>query len=276
MSLSPDVDDGLAYWETQPPSLDGVLGGFGSGSLPRIDSLGSRLFLLNLYPELSIVPSAIRPLNPPTPRRTRALDVGAGIGRVTADVLLHLVSDVVLLEPVDNFIQEALARGRASTAAKAPRPWRGLADASKSVTFLRGTLQDFDPARPHHAEILDRVGYAPPVTDALSGFDVIWCQWCLGHLSDPDLAAFLRRSHAALRDKEKGRSLIVVKENLCSDNEDGSPCVVFDEEDSSLTRSVMAFHLTLAWKRVFEQAGLKLVHEQVQEGLPEGLYVVKM
>jgi len=270
--MDPDVEDGLDYWKTQPASLDGVLGGFGSGSLPRIDSLGSRLFLLNLIPELSTVPSALRPLNPLT-RRTRALDVGAGIGRVTADVLLHLVSDVVLLEPVDNFIQEALARGRASVSPPTPptpgqHPWRGIADNSKSVTFLRGTLQDFDPARPHHATTLDRVGYTPTQTDAVNGFDVVWCQWCLGHLSDPDLAAFLRRSRAALR--EPGRSIIVVKENLCSDEPDGSACIVFDEQDSSLTRS------DRAWKNVFEEAGLKLVNEQVQEGLPDGLYVVKM
>ncbi|KAJ6630860.1 alpha-N-methyltransferase NTM1 [Mycena sp. CBHHK59/15] len=272
--MDPDVKDGLEYWKTQPASLDGVLGGFGSGTLPRIDSLGSRLFLLNLLPELSTVPSAIRPLSPPPPRRTRSLDVGAGIGRVTADVLLHLFADVVLLEPVDNFIQEALARGRASSAAapqeRGQHPWKGIADGSKSVTFLRGTLQDFDPAAPHRADTLDRVGYAPPTTDAVSGFDVVWCQWCLGHLSDTDLAAFLRRSRAALREPKKGRSLIVVKENLCSDDADGAPRIVFDEEDSSLTRSDMA------WKRVFEQAGLSLVREQVQEGLPEGLYVVKM
>ncbi|KAJ7046844.1 DUF858-domain-containing protein [Mycena alexandri] len=270
--MDPDVEDGLEYWETQPASLNGVLGGYGSGSLPRIDSLGSRLFLLNLLPELSTVPSALRPLNPPT-RRTRALDVGAGIGRVTADVLLHLISDVVLLEPVDNFIQEALSRGRASATPPADlqrgqHPWRGIGEQTKSVTFLRGTLQDFDPARPHHATMLDRVGYNPTVTDALSGFDVVWCQWCLGHLSDPDLVAFFKRSHAALR--EKGRSVIVVKENLCNDEPDGTACVVFDEQDSSLTRS------DRAWKDVFEEAGLKLVNEQVQEGLPAGLYVVKM
>jgi protein N-terminal methyltransferase len=32
----------------------------------------------------------------------------------------------------------------------------------------------------------------------------------------------------------------------------------------------------MAWKTLFNEAGLMLVREQVQDGLPEGLYVVKM
>lgn len=32
----------------------------------------------------------------------------------------------------------------------------------------------------------------------------------------------------------------------------------------------------MAWKKVFKEADLRLVREQVQEGLPEGLFVVKM
>ena len=157
----------------------------------------------------------------------------------------------MLLEPVDSFVQEALARGQASASLAVPgrgqHPWKGIADQTKSVTILQGTLQDFDPMTPHRANFLGRVGYQPkqPIDDIGMGFDVIWCQWCLGHLSDSDLVAFLRRSHAALRDKEKGRSLIVVKENICQDSQDGSPCTVFDEEDSSLTRSVWILILTL-------------------------------
>ncbi|KAF7294886.1 Alpha N-terminal protein methyltransferase 1 [Mycena indigotica] len=265
-----DVEAGLDYWNQQPASNDGVLGGFGTGTLPRVESLGSRLFLLHLLPELSTVPSAFRPLNPPPSRRTRALDVGAGIGRVTGDVLLHLFSDVVLLEPAEHFIRAAIDRGRASQSPtpNEPHPWKGIAEGSKSVTFLQGTLQDFDPARPHHANMLERVGYAPEKTDAVSGFDVIWCQWCLGHLDTDDLVAFFRRSHAALR--EKDRSLIVVKENLCSDAPDGSAVTILDDQDSSLTRS------DRAWKDAFEAADLTLVEERVQDGLPEGLYQVKM
>ncbi|KAJ7063362.1 methyltransferase domain-containing protein [Mycena amicta] len=268
MSSVDVVEAGLEYWSQQPATNDGVLGGFGAGSLPRIESLGSRLFLLHLLPELSTVPSAFQPINPPPKsRRTRALDVGAGIGRVTATVLLHLFSDVVLLEPAEHFIRAAIARARASESAT-PHSWKGIADGSKSVTFLRGTLQEFDPARAHHADMLDRIGYCPDQTDAVSGFDVIWCQWCLGHLNADDLVAFFRRSRAALR--EKDRSLIVVKENLCPDEPDGSAYAIFDDQDSSLTRS------DRAWKDAFEAAGLSLVKEQVQEGLEPGLYVVKM
>ncbi|KAH7914682.1 alpha-N-methyltransferase NTM1 [Hygrophoropsis aurantiaca] len=270
----PDLEDGIGYWETQPASLDGVLGGFGSGSLPRVDALGSRQFLLNLLPELSTVPSALRPLETNKPTRNRALDVGAGIGRVTADVLLHLTSDVVLLEPVEGFINEALACGEASANLVVSADengyktgWKGISDKSKSVTFLQGPLQSFDPSQPTEStKLLGRIGFSPTEDQAESGFDVIWCQWCLGHLSDIDLVAFLKRSRNALGGP---KSLIVVKENLCSEHGD-EPRTVFDEQDSSLTRSDKAF------KKLFKDAGLSVVREQIQHGLPEGLYPVKM
>lgn len=167
------------------------------------------------------------------------MDVGAGVGRVTCDVLLHLVSDVVLLEPVSQFIQEALQRCRSSAAdpaLPANIAWKGIANKTKSVTFIQGTLQAFDAAKPliSGGTRLDRVGFQPSEDDLESGFDVVWCQWCLGHLSDPDLVEFFRKSRLALR--ESPRSLIVVKENVCSNHSDGSARSSFDEEDSSLTR----------------------------------------
>lgn len=203
-------------------------------SLPRIDALGSRLFLLNHLPELSTVSSSLKPLHPPPKeRRTRALDVGAGVGRVTADVLLYLVDDVLLLEPVAPFINEAVHR------AKNPDPklknWQGLADKTTSVTFVQGPLQAFDPSHPSNTsdvKLLERVGYQGD--DLESGFDVIWCQWCLGHLSDEQLVAFFKRARASLRNP--ARSLMVVKENVCRDTEDNQPRISYDDEDSSLTR----------------------------------------
>ncbi|KAH9043097.1 AdoMet dependent proline di-methyltransferase-domain-containing protein [Lactarius pseudohatsudake] len=274
----PILQDGLIYWEKQSATYNGVLGGYGSGSLPRVESLGSRKFLLYLFPELSIVPSPARPLKPAPARRFRALDVGAGIGRVTSDTLLHLVSDVVLLEPVESLIQTAISRGRASAAPRSSnenklplqkQKWKGIADGSKSVTFLQGTLQACDPANPTKtATFLGRVGYTPPVPDDDSGFDVVWCQWCLTYMNDADLIAFLKRSQAALR--KDGPGVIVIKENVCRDGEGSVPAIEFDEEDSSVTRS------DLHWKKIFREAGLSILREQVQLGLPKGLFTVKM
>ncbi|KAF5373553.1 hypothetical protein D9758_000594 [Tetrapyrgos nigripes] len=268
----PVVQDGIEYWNSQAASVDGVLGGFGTGSLPRVESLGSRLFLLNLYPELCKVSSAIKPLDTSPPARPyRALDVGAGVGRVTSDVLLHLVDHVLLLEPVTQFIQKAF-----TTADN----WPSLATKSKSVTFVQGVLQAFQPSTPlkplpdvaePSMTLLGRKGTPDEqLSDINSGFDIVWSQWCLGHLDEPDLVAFLQRSKSALRNPEQGKSLIVVKENLCSNAEDGGPRIVFDDSDSSYTRSDMA------WKAAFKRAGLRLIREQIQEGLPEGLYPVKM
>ena len=182
---------------------------------------------------------------------------------MTSTVLLPLVEDVVLVEPTPSFINEAI---------KLSSTWRGIADASKSVTFLQGTLQDYDPRlpipRPSSTETLTppntadvpsthasgkvlnmgRVGYngQPSSSEDLSiageeGFDVIWCQWCLGHLSDTELVTFFKACKGALRpqiDEEdvRTRSLIIVKENVCFDKEDGSPKTDFDERDSSVTR----------------------------------------
>lgn len=195
---------------------------------------------------------------------------------------------------MDSFIQEAYAAGSASASEAGPPPpaprWKGIKDGKKSVTFLQGTLQEFDPLKSlAAAKLIGRVGYHPPLhfpSDIDDKLDVAWCQWCLGHLSDLDLVAFLKRCHAALR--IGGRSLIVVKENLCRDSEDGGPRTVFDKQDSSLTRYAGAsvgvclsndiwwFRSDLAWKKIFQTAGLKLIKEQIQDGLPEGLYDVKM
>ena len=119
--------------------------------------------------------------------------------------------------------------------------WKGISDKSTSVTFLQAGLQQFDPAHPEqNTKFIGRLGYEGPTEEV---FDVIWCQWCLGHLSDEELVAFLRKAQKALRPKTEG--FIIVKENLCSDGPDKSPRTVYDEEDSSLTRYVVTLLLGL-------------------------------
>ncbi|BEJ12456.1 hypothetical protein CspHIS471_0209160 [Cutaneotrichosporon sp. HIS471] len=296
----PDFAKGVKYWDAIEASVDGVLGGFGNGPVPHIDQLSSRLFILSLLPQLATFANPLTP-EPPArpPYRLTALDVGAGIGRVTNTVLLPLFDDVVLAEPVVHFIGEAhraansgewreLPRlsGRVRDEAEAKEVARRTAEWKRSrgkrVWFVQAGLQTLDPAFPARGNATEGL-----VGEALEGegvfgegetaveYDVVWCQWCLGHMSHGDLVAFLRRAKNALRAQsidmgdEYAAPIIVVKENCCEDGPDGRASEFLDEEDSSLTRS------NGKWLEVFHEAGLQVVKEEVQQGLPDELFVVK-
>ena len=124
--------------------------------------------LLSLLPCLSTFQNPLTPATPSPPaHRLTALDVGAGIGRVTRNVLIPLFDDVVLLEPVDKFVKEAWRSARDGE-------WRDLPKSSntsqeigkkehdegktrkdnfskgrgKRVWFLKRGLQGCDPRYP--------------------------------------------------------------------------------------------------------------------------------
>jgi protein N-terminal methyltransferase len=59
-------------------------------------------------------------------------------------------------------------------------------------------------------------------------YDLVWNQWCVGHLTDEQLVQYLERCKAVLR-PESG--VIVIKENLSTSGAD-----TFDDLDSSVTR----------------------------------------
>lgn len=58
-------------------------------------------------------------------------------------------------------------------------------------------------------------------------YDLVWNQWCLGHLTDAQLVEYLKMCGKAI----KPGGWIVVKENLSTTDEDQ-----FDEIDKSVTR----------------------------------------
>lgn len=60
-------------------------------------------------------------------------------------------------------------------------------------------------------------------------YDLVWTQWCVGHLTDDQLVEYLKRCAGTLAPD----GVIVVKENLTTSGVD-----IFDENDSSVTRSV--------------------------------------
>jgi protein N-terminal methyltransferase len=93
-------------------------------------------------------------------------------------------------------------------------------------------------------------------------YDVIWCQWVLSHLSNEDLVGFLRSCAQAL---PQGSGVIVLKENIALEDDD-----VFDENDSSVTRSLPSFY------HIFSAAELEIVAQDVQKDWPKELFPIRM
>lgn len=136
---------------------------------------------------------------------------------------------MVLVEPAEHFITKAILESPT---------WQGIQDSTKSVTFVRSPLQSFDLSTIPGGH---RVGRPADASSPETGFDVIWCQWCLGHLTDDDLVEFFKRSKAELRGPEDPKrpqdaGVIVVKENTTEDEEGGGPVTVYADDDSSVTR----------------------------------------
>ncbi|BFZ63135.1 hypothetical protein YB2330_004255 [Saitoella coloradoensis] len=175
------------YWNAVPPTVNGMLGGFGSGKVPRVDIQASIAFLSKLKQRL-----------PPRSNSAEnnslfvSADCGAGIGRVTKGLLAKYSDHVDLIEPIENFAEEA----RSGALLQEER------DAGK-VTVIQKGLEEWTPEE--------------------GKYSLIWAQWCLGHLEDDDLVAFFKRCQKGLREG----GLICVKENITmgqnvKDEEDSS------------------------------------------------------
>ncbi|KAJ4247109.1 hypothetical protein NW762_013247 [Fusarium torreyae] len=149
-------------------------------------------------------------------RVPKILEGGAGIGRVTEGLLLKLADQVDVIEPLVKFTNELKGK-----------PGVG--------NIFNVGLEDWQP------------------TEGVI-YDLIWIQWCVGHLKDNELVEFLERCKIAL---EKEHGLIFLKENLSIWGEDK-----FDEVDGSVTREDEKF------QQLFKRAGLRLVKSDLQRGFP--------
>ncbi|KAK9267350.1 hypothetical protein L1049_009774 [Liquidambar formosana] len=213
---------GVGYWEGVEASVDGVLGGY--GQVNEADVKGSEAFLNTLLSE--------RFVNAGRNQHLVALDCGSGIGRVTKNLLIRYFNEVDLLEPVSHFLDTA--RGNL-----APENLM-VSDRHKATNFFCLPLQEFTP-------------------DA-GRYDVIWIQWCIGHLADDDFVSFFKRAKIGL----KPGGFFVLKENIARTG------FVLDKEDRSITRSDLYF------KELFGRCGLHLYKSKDQRGFPEGLFAVKI
>lgn len=202
------------YWSRIDPTIDGMLGGL--SQIDTTDVNGSSRFLNELFKMK------------PSPGATRVLDCGAGIGRVTKNLLINYFKTVDLVEQDENFVRKAHdylnPNGQLS---------------GKIGTIHNVGLQDFTPT--------------------VETYDVIWCQWVLGHLTDADLGAFFKRCITGLTKN----GCIVIKENFTSTDDF---CV--DETDSSVTRSLRVT------KAILESSNLRIIKICKQENFIQGLFPV--
>ncbi|KAK4185175.1 hypothetical protein QBC35DRAFT_454532 [Podospora australis] len=206
-------DDGLKYWESIDADVNGMLGGF--PHISRVDLQGSRNFLAKLG-----IGS-----KPGKRVAARALEGGAGIGRITQGLLLDgIAKEVDVIEPIAKF-----------TASLQGKP--GV------KTIHNMGLEEWQPTED-------------------TKYDLIWIQWCVGHLTDEQLVQFLKRCTSALNPD----GVIVVKENNSTMGGDD-----FDALDSSVTREDISF------RNLFKEAGLRLVQVELQKGFQNtGLLPVRM
>jgi len=162
----------------------------------------------------------------------RALELGAGIGRVTKGVLRHHCKEIHLVEMMKNYLAKA----------KKTLPRSGC-----RYHFHCSPAQKFSIV-PNH-------------------FDFIWCQWLLMYLTDADSLALLKRAKKGL---VKG-GIMVVKENTvkpgkkCFDNDkDESWTPGSGDGPVSCARSRKHY------EHLFKRAGWHIRTKKLQEGI-EGI-----
>ena len=148
-----------AHWASKEPVLLSVLGGFEKSHLPDVKCSCELLNGLILTKQL-------KPGN--------ALDLAAGIGRVTEFVLCNFFKEIDLVEKDKKFIDKCKVK---------------FSSNDKIKKIYMESLENFKFERK---------------------YDLIWMQWCLENLEDEDLDPFLKKCFDNLNED----GIIIVKENL--------------------------------------------------------------
>mmetsp|Transcript_579 Transcript_579/g.1956 ORF Transcript_579/g.1956 Transcript_579/m.1956 type:complete len:267 (+) Transcript_579:108-908(+) len=147
------------YWKTQEATVDGMLGGH--GNLSNLDIETSTSFLKSL-PDMDFCGAA--------------LDVGAGIGRVSKNLLLPLFRCVDMLEADANYLKQSETY---------------VAD-ERLEKRICCPMEDFMPEK--------------------GRYSVIWIQWCIIYLTDGDFGKFVRACAEAVAPG----GYVCIKDNVCS------------------------------------------------------------
>ena len=148
----------VEYWDAQPATDDGVLGGH-ADAVSVADVQQSEAFLRKVLGPGKLEAGAAA--GGGKQAALTAADCGAGVGRVSKDLLLRFFAAVDLVEPSAHLLDAARSRLAAAVAADGGRL------AGKPRAFVQSGLQAWKPA---------------PGT-----YDVVWVQWALLYLTDGEM-----------------------------------------------------------------------------------------
>jgi protein N-terminal methyltransferase len=247
----------IAYWKEISADDNGMLGGYPQVS--TVDIRFSRNFLRKLRSSRPTRSARVGGSNSETPDWgfQNCLEAGAGIGRVTLNLLSTICTTIDIIEPIAKFTAGLTAdesplvkSGQLRHVYNMPlQQWSSTAQPSFSNTLatFRPTKNQISAHNSDHSK-----------SQHAQQYDLIFNQWCLTYLSTSDIIRYLRSLVPLLAED----GWIIVKENI-STAADGAD--IFWDEDSSVTRSDKNF------RAAFEAAGLRLVRTQMQTGYPEGL-----
>lgn len=238
----------LEYWNTIPPTVNGMLGGF--PQISRIDLRGSASFLAKIRRLIRIEDQqevdtthtsaggeAEQLGQRKSKKLKRGVDCGAGIGRVTEGLLRNVCETVDVVEPVGKFAeviqQSALVRHKTTRKTDETAINSTEAPEGQGCEGEEGVIENI--------YITGLQSWLPQ-----QKYDLIWNQWCVGHLTDSQLTTYLQRAANALTPS----GIMVLKENNSTDPEGKD---IYDEMDSSVTRTDGTF------RKIFRAAGLNLI-----------------
>ncbi|KRW98924.1 hypothetical protein PPERSA_09449 [Pseudocohnilembus persalinus] len=146
------------YWENVESTVNGVLGGFDQLNEPDVKH--SNKFLQELKQKLQY-------------NNTRAIDMGAGIGRITKELLTKHFQTVDIVDQCKKYVDEA------------------------KNNYLKGF------------NIGHFIAQGLQEVDMPEKYDCIWVQWVSHHLTDTDFVTFLNKCKNSLNPN----GFIVIKEN---------------------------------------------------------------
>jgi protein N-terminal methyltransferase len=125
--------------------------------------------------------------------------------------------------------------------------------------FLAAARNVLPPARVRALHECPLQRFVPPEG---SLYAAVWVQWVLIFLTDDDLVSFLSRCARALQPG----GWVIVKESVARE----ANGFYVDRSDASITRTDRHF------RRLFDAAGLRVAHAEMQPGLPRVVFPVCM